>query len=169
MPHTELMPDDSRPPWDFIRDDGRTSSWKGWLWTVAAGGFWFCAMASIRPQGVTVVRERLIQASAEEIFQAFLDAKRVSKWCECGSLKISDQLPSRRIQLSGVVFGKDQGESQNEILFVSESKGTRVRWIWNARRSPLSATFRGIRASDQIVGPALEKALERLRNELSGS
>ncbi len=165
MLHTGDMSNDARPPWDFIRDDGRTSSWKGWLWTAGVGLIWFCTMAGIRAQGVTVVRERLTPASPETVFQTFSDAARVSERCECGSLKILDRLPSRRIQLGGVVFGKDQGESRNEILLISEPKGTRVRWIWSARRSPLSASFRGIRASDQIVGPALEKALERLMDE----
>jgi uncharacterized protein YndB with AHSA1/START domain len=160
------MSDDARPQWDYIRDDGRTTSLKGWLWTIGAGLVWFGVMVGFRPQGVTVVRERLTQASPELVFQAFSDPERVSEWCGCGTLKILDLHPPRRIRLSGALFGKDQGESQNEILFFSEEKGTRVRWIWNARRSPLSATFRGIRASEQIVGPALEKALDRLVEKL---
>ena len=163
------MSDDARPQWDYIRDDGRTSSLKGWLWTIGAGLVWFGLMAGFRPQGVTVVRERMTQAPPDQVFQAFSDAGRVAEWCECGSLKILDRRPPRRVQFSGALFGKDQGESQSEILFFSEEKGTRVRWIWNARRSPLSATFRGIHASEQIVGPALEKALDRLMEKLDRS
>ncbi len=163
------MSDDARPPWDYIRDDGRTSSWKGWLWTIAAGLVWFGLMALLRHQGVTVVRERMTQATPEKVFEAFLDEKQVAAWCGCGSLKILDRRPPRRVQLSGAVFGKDQGESQSEILFFSEEKGTRVQWIWSARRSPLSAAVRGIHASEQIIGPALDQALDRLMEKLDRS
>lgn len=160
------MSDDARPQWNYARDDGRTSSWKGWLWTIAAGVVWFGLMAGLRPQGVTVVRERLAQFPLDRVFENFAAESRFAERCACGSPRILDLRPSRRVHIGGIVFGKDQEESQSEILFFSEEKGTRVRWIWNARRSPLSSAVRGIRGSEQIVGPAIDKALDRLMADL---